>query len=672
MRADSGTVPTREKTLSGEKERVDEATRATRADDSNLIEKSLTAAEMVRSTPARFARRPRRSIAGGKSRRTLFVCLARVLRKAIRFASRGVAPPDGESRGVRARAARPSHDIVSFARVQPGGSASRARRRDVTVRGPARQGADRAVRYFPRGDTLPSESVHLIPSRDSVPWLRRHRPTVTRPAEPGSDQTSFDPSTFPTAARLTVERSTSSPLPIVQETKTGSEGEQGSGGSGAENPEDPSRRDSQPATRAKPSARAGPSNDGDGESDDVSASEPSEKKRSREKLLRLDYEALARLSSAQEWSEEVAGCLESYRADLRRGKNPFEGAFPLWRNEQFRAATLSEDPVKLETYAKIERAIMTAAEREETRRRNAADAATGDEATFTGVGGAALAAGLGEDDGEEVDIEGTVAIEEGLKETEEGAEEMSPEPARRFDSDEERKPPVASPVAAGAAPASARGAFASRDRVLVAAAGAAAAHKGEHKLRSLMLGRRWYEGSQYPTPGNLAAEAASAGAPTHSGSSGGSGGPNSGSGSGSGDATTVAATHFVRPPKLILRPDGTTLEAHDRAEEELARVSSRDSETTGFHPSHRAAINPTHVYAQHATNPPQMYHPPQMTRGQPSPFDGASAAAEQYRRAAAAAAGQVSPCTLGRLPPRGRRTRVARRTVPGRSRSFRR
>ena len=86
----------------------------------------------------------------------------------------------------------------------------------------------------------------------------------------------------------------------------------------------------------------------------------------------------------------MAGCLESYRADLRRGKNPFEGAFPLWRNEQFRAATLSEDPVKLETYAKIERAIMTAAEREETRRRNAADAAAGDEATFTGVGGAAL------------------------------------------------------------------------------------------------------------------------------------------------------------------------------------------------------------------------------------------------------------------------------------------
>ena len=108
MRADSGTVPTREKTLSGEKERVDEATRATRADDSNLIEKSLTAAEMVRSTPARFARRPRRSIAGGKSRRTLFVCLARVLRKAIRFVSR---------RAVRrhTRGTRPTVSPAAFA-----------------------------------------------------------------------------------------------------------------------------------------------------------------------------------------------------------------------------------------------------------------------------------------------------------------------------------------------------------------------------------------------------------------------------------------------------------------------------------------------------------------------------------------------------------------------------
>ena len=70
--------PDPRKTLSGEKERVDEATRATRAEGSIPLEKSLAAAEMVRSTPERFARPPRRSNAGGESRCTLFFGLARV------------------------------------------------------------------------------------------------------------------------------------------------------------------------------------------------------------------------------------------------------------------------------------------------------------------------------------------------------------------------------------------------------------------------------------------------------------------------------------------------------------------------------------------------------------------------------------------------------------------
>lgn len=78
MRAEDGTAPTRDKTNSGEEERVDEATRATRAESSIPIEKPLAAAEMVRSTPARFARPPRRSNAGGESRCTLFFALARV------------------------------------------------------------------------------------------------------------------------------------------------------------------------------------------------------------------------------------------------------------------------------------------------------------------------------------------------------------------------------------------------------------------------------------------------------------------------------------------------------------------------------------------------------------------------------------------------------------------
>ena len=78
MRAEGGTAPS-DKTNSGEEEeRVDEATRATRAEGSIPLEKSLAAAEMVRSTPERFARPPRRSNAGGESRCTLFFGLARV------------------------------------------------------------------------------------------------------------------------------------------------------------------------------------------------------------------------------------------------------------------------------------------------------------------------------------------------------------------------------------------------------------------------------------------------------------------------------------------------------------------------------------------------------------------------------------------------------------------
>lgn len=78
MRAEGGTAPTRDNTNSGEEEQVEGATLATRAEGSIPLEKPLAAAEMVRSTPARFARPPRRSNAGGESRCTLFFGLARV------------------------------------------------------------------------------------------------------------------------------------------------------------------------------------------------------------------------------------------------------------------------------------------------------------------------------------------------------------------------------------------------------------------------------------------------------------------------------------------------------------------------------------------------------------------------------------------------------------------
>ena len=86
----------------------------------------------------------------------------------------------------------------------------------------------------------------------------------------------------------------------------------------------------------------------------------------------------------------MVGCLNNYRHDLRRGVNPFEGAFPLWRNEQFRAATMSDDPNELERFAAVERAVMSAAEREETIALNARDAARGaaidDDATRVTLG----------------------------------------------------------------------------------------------------------------------------------------------------------------------------------------------------------------------------------------------------------------------------------------------
>ena len=157
MRAEGTTAPTLDTTNSGEEERVDEATRVTRAENSIPLDTPVAAVEMVRSTPARFARAPRRPNAGGESRCTLFSVWRQSVRKAMRFASRGVArdAPDGASRGSRARASRPSQTIAPVRRVSSGGPASRARRRDVTGRGPARQvAAERSARYFRHGDTL--------------------------------------------------------------------------------------------------------------------------------------------------------------------------------------------------------------------------------------------------------------------------------------------------------------------------------------------------------------------------------------------------------------------------------------------------------------------------------------------------------------------------------------
>ena len=72
--------------------------------------------------------------------------------------------------------------------------------------------------------------------------------------------------------------------------------------------------------------------------------------------------------------------VEAYRRDVRRGVNPFEGAFPLWRNEQFVAAVVDAfentpgDPGRLATFAETERAVLLEAQRRELRLLNQRDA----------------------------------------------------------------------------------------------------------------------------------------------------------------------------------------------------------------------------------------------------------------------------------------------------------
>ena len=236
--------------------------------------------------------------------------------------------------------------------------------------------------------------------------------------------------------------------------------------------------------------------------------------------------------------------VEAYRRDVRRGVNPFEGAFPLWRNEQFVAAVVDAfentpgDPGRLATFAETERAVLLEAQRRELRLLNQRDArergedTEAERATCTAIAttealkaGAdetrprdpddftsenclarsrfdkdgqshendALAAGLGEDDGEEVEVEGDVAVEEGLRLRDDAEDEDEDERALRTTKaetsggDEVKESAPSDPAAL-------------RDPFLVAAAEAAAG--GARPTRkSLQLGRRWYAENQYdPVP----------------------------------------------------------------------------------------------------------------------------------------------------------------------------
>ena len=342
--------------------------------------------------------------------------------------------------------------------------------------------------------------------------------------------------------------------------------------------------------------------------------------------------------------------------------NPFHGAFPLWRNEQFVAATTelikSHGPTRgdggkrLATFAEMEQAVLLEAQRRELRFLNQRDAeerrlndVEEEEPTCTAVVSMPpvapllspadksspeaervvspenlhkLAAGLGEDDGEELDIEGDAALEEGLREEKEN--DASPEAetekeAAAFDvvggEKKKRFPSVLSdPVAL-------------RDPFLVAAADAAAGGAGVPARKSLQLGRRWYDGNQYPGGKekaergiNPAGGAGRAGAT--SGDSGGSGAGGSGSGSGSGEAEPARPlAAFTRPPRLILYPDGSMSEAPlpgaVASGPRLAPTASLDANAgappPGFQPSTRGSATPFAYHPFAYLPPPWAYAP---------------------------------------------------------------
>jgi hypothetical protein len=233
--------------------------------------------------------------------------------------------------------------------------------------------------------------------------------------------------------------------------------------------------------------------------------------------LRLDRDELASIANTKEWSEEAKACLVEYRTKVESGN---EDAFPLWRKEQLQ----SPDPNKKKTVEEINAAIAEEARKERTRAR----AQSGNDA---GDANATTTATPDADEDEACTLEET--LPGGLTGATENKSQAAAEAAAAVNTVD--------------------------DPFLAAAASAAAAHKGKGNVRSLMLGRKWYDSALYPTPGAKPADAAKTETTTSEGDA--SRGTSTMEGGGSRPPRNEGDSgEFKRPPKLILFPDGSMRE----------------------------------------------------------------------------------------------------------------
>ena len=285
----------------------------------------------------------------------------------------------------------------------------------------------------------------------------------------------------------------------------------------------------------------------------------------RGRFLKLDCEGVAKLTHTQAWAGDVVGALRRYRTDLLNGVNPFAGAYPLRRDDQLSAAAISEHMMRKGSCADVDgmRVSMTDRAAAGVDRGDAGGAT----AAETSVGVAMAAETSASAAGENAEVT-HAATSEPPEAAIFGANAEEPMGETITTNTGSEAPPRA-PLAVIATT--------TEDPFLIAAAGAAAAHRGDLSTRSLMLGRRWYDQDQYPTPGGANKVAAVAPVVPECALNTPASGTememraekssiNAGvqnlfvSNEPRGGDQPVPTTYFQRPPRLILYPDGTTKE----------------------------------------------------------------------------------------------------------------